>query len=58
MAKLMFGLTRAHFAGVTVQAVVREHHLSGATTTPRNPALSIAALSRPSDFASSINLRA
>lgn len=36
----------------------REHHLSGATITPRKPALSIAAWTRPSDFASSMNWRA
>src|SRR6185503_6656633 len=46
------GLTRA------VQAPVREHHLSGATTAPRIPALSIAALTSPPDLASSMNWRA
>src|SRR5437773_12339372 len=51
-------LTRARFAGVALQAAVKEHHLSGATITPRKPALSIAALTRPSDFTSSMNLRA
>ena len=48
----------SRFAGVAVQATVREHHSSGATTAPRIPALSIAALTSPSDFASSTNLRA
>lgn len=52
------GLTRARLAGVAAQALVREPHLSGATTTPRKPALSIAALTSPSDFASSMNWRA
>jgi hypothetical protein len=51
-------LDGARFTGVAVQAAVREHHLSGATITPRKPALSIAALTRPSDFASSMNWRA
>ena len=40
-----------------LNADIREHYLSGATTTPRNAARSIAALTRPSDFALSTNLR-
>ena len=55
---LTFDLTRARFAGVAVQAAVREHYCSGATTAPRIPALSSAALTSPSDFAFSTNLRA
>src|SRR6187401_879077 len=42
---------RARFAGVAVQAAVREHHLTGATITPRKPALSIASLTRHSELA-------
>ena len=53
--RIASGVTHARVAGVAVLAVVSEHHLGGATATPRNPALSIAPLSRPSDFASSMN---
>ena len=37
---------------------IAKHHLCGATTTPRNPARSIAALTSPSDTAWSTNWRA
>jgi len=42
-------------ASAAVQTSARERHSSGATTAPRIPTLSIAALTRPSDFASSMN---
>ena len=37
---------------------IAKHYFCGATTTPRNPARSIAALTSPSDTASSTNWRA